>query len=218
MAVSNDPVVRVLIVDDHAMFAEGMARTLADEPGIEVVGWVVTGGEAVEVCRRDPPDVVLMDFGLPDRDGASTARTIREQSPCTRVVMVTSFVDDSVLLATIDAGCSGYLTKNQPTASVVDAIRAAHAGEALIAPAMLARLLPRLRRTYRGLGSDLTPREMEVLELLAEGVANTEIAARLVVSLNTVRKHVQNILTKLHAHSKLEAVAIAAREQVITVR
>lgn len=200
------------------MFAEGLARSLRDCPDIEVVGCASTGREAEERARQEVPDVVLMDFGLPDQDGARTTRAIRAAAPDVKVVMLTSLVDDSVVLSAIDAGCSGYVTKDKQVSELVEAIRAAHAGEALIAPAMLVRLLPRLRRSYQGLGSDLTVREREVLALLAEGLPNKDIAGRLVVSLNTVRTHVQNILTKLQAHSKLEAVAVAAREGIIDLR
>lgn len=210
--------ITVLIVDDHTMFAEGLARSLSDSLDIEVVGCASTGREAEELCRDAAPDVVLMDFGLPDQDGALTTRAVRADAPEIKVVMLTSLVDDSVVLSAIDAGCSGYVTKDMQISELVEAIRATHAGEALIAPAMLARLLPRLRPSYRGVGSDLTAREREVLGLLAEGLPNKDIADRLVISLNTVRTHVQNVLTKLQAHSKLEAVAVATRERIITPR
>ncbi|MFZ6005299.1 MAG: response regulator [Actinomycetota bacterium] len=212
------PSISVLIVDDHTMFAEGLSRSLSASSDIEVVGCAATGREAEERCREAAPDVVLMDFGLPDQDGARTTRAVRAEAPDIKVVMLTSLVDDSVVLSAIDAGCSGYVTKDKSVSELVDAIRAAHAGEALIAPAMLVRLLPRLRRSYQGLGSDLTAREREVLSLLAEGLPNKDIAERLVVSLNTVRTHVQNVLSKLQAHSKLEAVAVAAREAIIDLR
>ena len=112
-------------------------------------------------------------------------------------------------------GCSGYVTKHKVVEEVVDAVRAANAGEALISPGMLARLLPRLRPTKKGVGSDLTSREVEVLQCLAQGLANQAIAEQLVISVHTVRHHVQNIITKLQAHSKLEAVATATREGII---
>jgi len=161
------------------------------------------------------PDVVLMDYELPDGTGVDAAERIKAELPDTKVVMVTSYTDEGVLVRAIEAGCSGYVTKHKVIEEVVSAVRAAAAGEALISPAMLARLLPKLRPTKRGVGADLTSREIEVLSLLAEGLANQAIADKLVISVHTVRHHVQNIITKLQAHSKLEAVATAAREGII---
>lgn len=210
-----DETIKVLVVDDHQMFAQGIVKALEGEPGFEVVGIAGSVEEARSAARMRRPDVVLMDFELPDGDGAKATELIKTDRPETRVVMLTSYTDESVLVAAIEAGCSGYVTKHKAVEEVVAAVRAAFAGEALISPSMLARLLPKLRRSYRGLGSDLTPRELEVLRFLAEGLSNQTIAERLVISLHTVRNHVQNILTKLQAHSKLEAVAIAAREGII---
>lgn len=210
------PAIRVLLVDDHAMVVQGFAAALAGFDDIEVVGTAATAADAETSARALSPDVVLLDFGLPDGDGATVAGVIREMRPETKVVMVTQFVDEAIVLRAVEAGCSGYVTKNEPVEQLVDAVRTAHAGETLISPAMLTRLLPRLRRTYRGIGTDLTPREREVLELFATGKSNQAIADELVLSLNTVRTHVQNVLTKLGAHSKLEAAAIATREGLIT--
>ncbi|MBI4730452.1 MAG: response regulator transcription factor [Acidobacteria bacterium] len=207
--------VRVMVVDDHQMFAQGLMKVLGEEPDFEVVGVASGVEEARRLARLHHPDVILMDFDLPDGDGAKATELIRAERPETRVVMLTSFTDEAVLVAAIEAGCSGYVTKHKAVEEVARAVRAADAGEALISPSMLARLLPKLRRSYRGLGSDLTPREIELLRLLAEGLANRAIAERLLISLHTVRNHVQNILTKLQAHSKLEAVAVAVREGVI---
>jgi two-component system response regulator DevR len=165
--------------------------------------------------RMHEPDVVLMDYELPDGDGAVATERIKAEVPATQVVMVTSFDDETVLVRAIEAGCSGFITKHKAIQEVSSAVRAAHAGEALISPSMLARLLPRLRQNPRGLGADLTPREVEVLKLLADGVSNQQIAEKLVLSMHTVRNHVQNVITKLGAHSKLEAVATAVREGII---
>ncbi|TMK19984.1 MAG: response regulator transcription factor, partial [Actinobacteria bacterium] len=143
--------------------------------------------------------VVLMDYELPDGDGATATQRIKSEMPETQVVMVTSFDDESVLVRAIEAGASGFITKHKAIQEVSSAVRAAKAGEAF----------------PRGLGADLTPRESEVLKMLAEGVSNQKIAEKLVVSMHTVRNHVQNVITKLGAHSKLEAVATAMREGLL---
>jgi DNA-binding NarL/FixJ family response regulator len=161
------------------------------------------------------PDVVLMDYGLPDGDGVMATAAIKASQPDVKVIMLTSFVDEEVLVAAIEAGCSGYVTKHKGAEELTTAVRLAADGEVVVSPDMLARLLPRLRRNHQGLGWDLTPRERQVLELLAHGDSKETIAARLFLSTNTVRNHIQNILTKLGVHSRLEAVAIAAREGLL---
>ena len=207
--------VRVLVVDDHRMFAESLARLLGDEDGIEVIGVAASSEEGVGAVRRLKPDVVLVDYRMPDRDGVETAATIKELDPSCMVVMLTGSEDDRVLLGAIDAGCSGFLTKDRAAGEVARAVRAAASGEALISPAQLARLLPRLSSKKTEVGTDLTRRELELLTHLARGSSNKAIAADLHLSLNTVRNYVQSVLTKLDAHSKLEAVATAVREGII---
>lgn len=207
--------IRVLVVDDHLMFAQALVKALEGESDMHVVGMAGNAAQAAAAARELRPDIVLMDYDLPDGTGATATQAVRMESPSSRVVMVTSFSDEQVLIAAIEAGCSGFITKHKAVEEVVNAVRMVYAGEALISPSMLARLLPRLSRSYRGLGSDLTPREKEVLELLAQGLSNQAIAERLVISPHTVRNHVQNLLTKLHGHSKLEAVANAVREGII---
>ena len=215
MAESEDPTVGVLIVDDHRMFSESLARLLEDEEGITVLGVAATGANAIDMVNRLHPNVVLMDYQLPDRDGVTVTAEIRRQNPTAMVVMLTGSTEDRVLLAAIDAGCSGFLTKDRAAAEVVHAVRAAAVGEALISPALLARLLPKLNRTQRSLGEDLSDREREILGFLARGMTNKLIAAELFLSVNTIRNHVQSVLAKLGAHSKLEAVSTAVREGII---
>ena len=210
----NRPI-KVMVVDDHQLLTQSLLMVLGDEPDLEVVATAASVAEARLMARRHQPDVALMDYRLPDGLGTDAARQIRQENPETKVVMVTGFPDDAILVAAIEAGCSGYITKESAITEAISAVRAAHAGEALISPPMLARLLPKLRRDYRGVGSTLTEREREVLALLAKGSQNQAVADQLFLSVNTVRKHVQSILSKLGAHSKLEAVAIAAREGVI---
>ena len=206
----------VLIVDDHRMFAESLGRLLTEQPDIHVAGTVGSAAAVAAALERHKPDVVLLDHGLPDADGTDVARKIKEIDPRIMVVMVTGAADDRVLLAAINAGCSGFLTKDRASDEVAQAVRHAAAGDVVIPPALLARLLPQLDRAHRGIGSDLSRRELEVLQLLATGAANRAIAAELFLSVNTVRNHVQQILQKLSVHSKLEAVATAVREGIIS--
>lgn len=210
--------VRVLLCDDHQVFAEALAGLL-DAGGIEVVGVVGKVEDAVATAASRRPDVVLMDYELPDGDGVRATAAIKAASPHTQVVLLTSNADEDVLVAAIEAGASGYVTKHKPAAEVVAAVRAAADGEMLVSSDMLARLLPRMGRAEpRGGGYDLTPRELEVLALLVEGTPNQELAARMGISRNTVRNHVQNLLTKLGVHSRLEAVALASREGLLRGR
>jgi DNA-binding NarL/FixJ family response regulator len=202
---------RVLVVDDHQMFAESVARILGDEADLEVVGVVGNAADARAAAVTAQPDVVLLDFGLPDLDGAAAARLLREAHPSAQIVMLTGQVDDLVFAAAIEAGCVGFVTKDKASSELLSAVRAAGAGELAIPPGTLARLLPILRRDGQGAKPQLTAREQEVLELLVEGAATTTIAERLVVSPHTVRNHIQRILGKLEVHSKLEAVAVALR-------
>ena len=212
--------VRVLVCDDHKILAEGLAALLEGVPGTRVVAVVGTVAEAVQRSTALRPQVVLMDFELPDGTGVDATRAIKEAVPEANVVMLTSYADETVLVAAIEAGCCGFLTKHKSAQDVVAAVRLAAAGEALISPDMLVRLLPRLRRSSpeHQLGSDLTAREREVLGLLADGLSSEAIAARLYLSANTVRNHVQSVLTKLGAHSRLEAVSIAARAGLLDRR
>jgi DNA-binding NarL/FixJ family response regulator len=215
MAGGDASLLRVAIVDDHLAFAESLARLVADEPDITVVGVAKSGAEGLRLVATEQPRVVLVDYGMPDLDGVEIAAKIKASDPEIMVVMLTGNADDSVLLAAIEAGCSGFLTKDRAAAEILDAIRAAASGEALISPAMLARLLPKLSTSHRVVGSDLTEREREILRLLADGMSNKAIASELFLSINTIRNYVQSILTKLDAHSKLEAVSTAVREGII---
>lgn len=221
MMQGQSETVGVLLVDDHRMFGESLARLLADEPGIEVLALATTGEEALKLASSLHPKVVLLDQEMPDRDGISVAAELKSRDPEQMVVMLTSSTDDRVLLGAIEAGCSGFLTKDRAAAEVAETVRVAAAGDAVITPAMLARLLPQLNRQHQMMtqhqtvGSDLTERELELLLLMAQGHANKSMAHELFLSVHTVRNRVQSILTKLGAHSKLEAVSIAVREKLI---
>jgi DNA-binding NarL/FixJ family response regulator len=214
-AVTPAPRIRVLICDDHVVVAQALAMLLGARADIEVVGVAGSVAEVCQLASASSPDVILMDYALPDGDGVAATAAIKALQPEVKVVMLTAFLDEEVLVAAIEAGCSGYVTKYKGAEELVTAVRLAAEGEALVSADMLARLLPRLRRSHHGLGWNLTPRERQVLELLAEGDTKEVIASRLFVSTNTVRNHIQNILTKLGAHSRLEAVAAAAREGLL---
>jgi DNA-binding NarL/FixJ family response regulator len=207
--------IRVVVCEDHQVVADGLAAVLGLQPGIEVVDVVHSVADVVDSAREHSPDVVLMDYGLPDGNGAEATRAVKQARPEAKVVMLTSFADEETLVAAIEAGCSGFVPKHKGSSELTVAVRLAAEGEAVVSPDMLALLLPRLTHTHRGLGSDLTPREREVLQLLSDGESKDRIGARLFLSPNTVRNHIQSILSKLGAHSRLEAVAIAVREGLI---
>jgi DNA-binding NarL/FixJ family response regulator len=205
----------VLIVDDHRMFAESLARLLSDEADLDVLGIAGSGKEAVALVAALHPQVVLVDYQMPDQDGVSVTADLKRLDAGIHVIMLTAGVDDRSMIAAIEAGCSGFLTKDRASSEVATAVRAVSAGEALITPLLLARLLPKLKKSHRELGSDLTGREREVLTLLSTGLNANSIALELYLSINTVRKHVQSILLKLHTHSQLEAVSAAVRSGII---
>ena len=210
------PTTRIVLVEDHQVFAETLRRALQTEPDLEVVAVTTDLPGVVERVRRDPPDVVVTDHRLGSgADGVAVARAVLVASPSTAVVMLTASEDDRVLLAAIEAGCTGFVTKTQPLGDVIAAIRSAAAGEALVNPTMLARVLPRLASRRTMPSDQLTRRELEVLRVMAGGASNQAIADRLFISRDTVRNHVASVLQKLGAHSKLEAVAIALKRGII---
>jgi two-component system, NarL family, nitrate/nitrite response regulator NarL len=211
--------IRVLLVDDHQLLTGSLSQVLASEPDIEVVG--VAGSVAdTKNLIRDRLDVVLMDYRLPDGTGAEATRAIKMRWPAARVVMLTALADDETILESIQAGADGYLTKDRAVDEVVDAVRAAHAGETLLPRAVILGIAQRVaaardRGTERRPVEPLTPRELEVLRALTEGLSTPEICERLFIAPNTLRTHVQNIMGKLRVHSKLEAVAFALRHRLV---
>jgi DNA-binding NarL/FixJ family response regulator len=207
--------IRVLVVDDHEIFVHSLVRLLGSKPELRVVGTAGTVADAIVAAVAYEPDVVLMDFELPDGDGPQATEQIKALIPTAKVVMLTGRTEDAAMVRAIGAGCSGFVTKTEGTEVLFDAIVAAHEDETFLSPTDLAHLLGQLRPTTRRLGDDLTLRELEVLDLVASGTVNKLIAQRLGLSLNTVRNHVQKILYKLQSHSKLEAVATAVREGII---
>lgn len=204
-------VIRLMLVDDHDMVAQSLRIILEEEPDIQVVAVARSVAEAVEHATNADPDVILMDYYLPDGDGVMATRRIRVDRPEVRIVLLTGSDDPHALQRAIDAGCVGYLDKAGPLDELAAAVRVAAGGHVVIAAENLGQLLP-----GRGGGATaLTRREQEILHLIAEGMTNRAIAARLVLSVHTVRTHVQTILSKLGAHSKLEAVAIGKRRRLL---
>ncbi len=210
--------VRVLVVDDHEVLASALAQALDAEPDIVTVGVAVTLQRAEALIPTTAPDVLLLDHRLPDGDGVDAIDRLRKLRPSMAVIVLTASAAEHVMVAAIEAGVSGFLSKTRSLAEVTSAVRAAAAGEAVISPEMLVRLLPRLNRTGQTGRETLTEREREVLGLLAEGLTNAAIADRLVVSVHTVRNHVANLSAKLGARSKLEALSIAMREGLLPDR
>lgn len=197
------------------MFAEAIRVALEDTDDISVVGAAEGSDDGWQAALASRPDVVLMDYRLPDGDGVALAQRVKTALPGCKVVMLTGVPDDAVLRRAVEAGCSGYVTKNESIADVIVAVRAAHRGETAISPERLARII-QSQRDRTELGHDLTPRELEVLQLLADGLSNVAIAERLGIQLVTARNHVQSLLAKLEAHSKLEAVSIALRRGLVS--
>ena len=206
---------RVLIVDDHEVLAASLAQVLDHEPDLTVVGSAGTLEKARALLATAAPDVVLLDHRLPDGDGVEAIPDLLALRPEASIVVLTATTADHVLVAAIEGGASGFVSKTRGLDEVTSAVRAAAAGESVISPEMLARLLPRLHRREPAPRDTLTEREREVLQLLAEGLSNAAIAERLFVSVHTVRNHVANLSTKLGAHSKLEALSIAVREGLL---
>jgi NarL family two-component system response regulator LiaR len=209
-------VIRLLIVDDHAVVRQGLRFLCEQEPDIEVVGESATGAVAVSIARAAQPDVVLLDLFLPDRDGISVLSEIRQVSPGTRVVMLTSSPDDAHLVAAVRAGASSYLVKTAEIGDVVATVRAAGQGETSLPPAIATRLLNAMRAGRHGPFDRLTPREIDVLAALANGQPNREIARALLISEETVKTHVSSILTKLGLADRTQAAIYALRNGLIT--
>ena len=211
--------IRVLLVDDHQLLTGALSQMMSLEPDLRVVGVAGSVAEA-KAMSRDRVDVVLMDYRLPDGTGAEATRAIKARWPAARVVMLTALNDDETVLESIQAGADGYLTKDRAVEEVVNAVRAANAGETLLPRSVIVGIAQRVASARdRGLErrqiEPLTPRELEVLKTLTEGLSTPEICDRLYIAPNTLRTHVQNIMGKLRVHSKLEAVAFALRHRLV---
>ena len=210
-----EELITVAVVDDHAMVAEMLATVLAAEVDLKFVGWAASSADALVLVERERPQVVLLDYRLPDSDGIAVVKKILLMAPDAHVVMLSGSGESDLLARAVEAGCVGLLSKDRPIQAVIAAVRAAARGELVLQSDQFASLLGRLRNPISQNSQWLTARELEVLQLLAKGRSTDAIARELFISINTVRNHVSNILNKLGAHSKLEAVAIAARDKLI---
>jgi NarL family two-component system response regulator LiaR len=206
--------IRVLLVDDHAVVRSGLSAFLLAFDDLELAGEAGSGEEAVRLCDRLQPDVVLMDLVMPGMDGAQATHAIREKCPAIQVIALTSFKEKELVEGAMEAGAIGYLLKDVSAHELARAIREAHAGRPTLAPEA-AQALIQARREPPKIGFDLTQREREVLALLVEGLNNPEIAERLVVSRSTIKFHVSSILSKLGVASRTEAVAVAVKEGLL---
>jgi NarL family two-component system response regulator LiaR len=213
----SDPIT-VLVVDDHAVVREGVRAFLATQPDVVVVGAAASGEEALRVAAEQVPDVVLMDLVMPGMDGIETTRRLRQISPRTQVLVLTSYDQDEHIFPAIRAGAQSYLLKEIGGEELADALRKAARGEAVLHPRVAARVIQELhgaRQDQPNAFTDLSERELEVLKLIANGLGNDEIAARLVISEKTVKSHVSNILNKLHVDDRTQAAVFAWREGVV---
>jgi DNA-binding NarL/FixJ family response regulator len=206
----------VLVVDDHRTFAEALAMAIGLDGGFEV-HIAVSGTQAVEVSAREHPDVVLMDVQMPGMDGFQTIRRIRETHAGATILVLSSHDEDLVKARALEAGAVGHMSKDTPLVELPELIRRAHAGELLMDPEEIGRLLRIMHHrrhqdaTERQRAGRLSPRQAQILQLIADGIRPRQIAEQLNLTMPTLRTHVQNILTRLAVHTKMEAVAVAVR-------
>lgn len=206
--------IRVFVVDDHPMIRHGLAAMLRAEPGMLWVGDAADGADAVRLAPALQPDVVLMDLVMPRLDGVAAIAALRPLLPKCRFVILTSLLEPAEVKRAIEAGASGYLLKNASSQELVTVIQAAHRGQRVLAPEVTDALAAQQKAAP---GSDLTQRERELLALMARGHSNQEISTRLAIAMPTVKFHVTNILAKLHADNRTEAVLIALRHKLVAL-
>jgi DNA-binding NarL/FixJ family response regulator len=210
--------IRIAIADDHPVVREGLVAMLETEPDFQVVGTAATGAEAVALAAREHPDVMLLDLELPELDGVAVLRRLAADGTRVRVLVFTVFDTDERIIAAVEAGAAGYLLKGAPRADLFAAVRTVAAGGSLLAPVASSAVLRRMRGETPANGPSLTPREREVLDALARGLGNKQIATQLGVSERTVKFHVSSLFEKLGAGNRTEAVAIAARAGLVEMR
>ena len=206
--------IRILVADDHPMLREGLVAVLSTQPDFDVVGEAADGSEVVRLAQTLRPDVILLDLEMPKTDGVAALQRLRDAGSEARTIVFTAYDTDERILRSLRAGARGYLLKGASRAEIFDAIRTVHSGGSLLQPGVTTRLLEHMSRE-RAQPEPLTPRELEVLGLISQGLHNSEIAERLFVTERTVKFHVSSILAKLGADNRTEAVVLAARKGLI---
>ena len=211
--------IRILVVDDHPVLRDGLVAILSTQAGFEVVGEAETGREAVLLAAELQPDIVMMDLEMPGMDGVEALKQMRDRDPDVHVIVFTAYDTDDRIVAALQAGAQGYLLKGAPRDQIFEAIRVVNAGDSLLQPVVASKLLTRMRRSAGDPGTtgSVTPREMEVIRLLARGLQNKEIAAELGIAQRTAKFHVGSILAKLGAGNRTEAVTIAVQRGMIAL-
>lgn len=214
MTTPSSKPIRVMLVDDHTMVRRGLATFLKVFDDLELAGEAENGQAAIQLCAKLLPDVILMDMVMPDMNGATATRIIRQQFPSVQVIALTSFKEEQLVKSALEAGAIGYLLKDVSADELVRAIRSAHAGRATLSPEA-AQALVHAASQPPAPGYDLTERERAVLALMVEGLNNTQIAGKLVVSPSTIKSHVSHILSKLGVASRTEAMSLALRHKLV---
>ena len=214
--------IKCLIVDDHTLFREGLRRVLDSEPDLVVVGEANDAGQGVERVSELKPDVVLIDIGMPGMSSFEAARLMGKVSPGTRLIFLTMHEDEEYLLECLDVGASGYMLKDTPVLKLISAIREVSQGKKYLSPQVLGKLVDDFRARTRGpnglaRGSMLTPREREVIKMIAEGNSVKEIAALLGLSVKTVEAHKFNLMRKLDIHNKAQLVTYAIQKKIVKI-
>ncbi len=212
--MERDAKIRVLVADDHPMLREGLVAVLGTQPDFDVIGEAADGSEVVRLAETLRPDVILLDLEMPKVDGVAALQGLRDAGSEARTIVFTAYDTDERILRSLRSGARGYLLKGASRAEIFDAIRTVHSGGSLLGSAVTSRLLEHIEQGDER-PSDLTPRELEVLALLASGLKNAEIADELFISERTVKFHVSSILAKLGAENRTEAARIAVRRGLV---
>jgi DNA-binding NarL/FixJ family response regulator len=207
--------IRILVADDHPIVRDGLIAILGTQPDFEVVGKAGSGKEAIQAVEALKPDVLLLDLEMPEMDGVEALRHLRESDSAVRAIVFTAFDTDERIVGAVQAGAQGYLLKGVPREEIFNAIRVVHAGGSLLQPVVASKLLRQVIQDRGEHPDALTPREQNVLQLLAQGLQNKEIATELVITERTVKFYVSSILSKLGAGNRTEAVTIAVQRGLV---